>query len=71
MGDEHRRHTAGNEAADAFAKRGAEGDRGQGKEQVLQDAANKVKWVLDLIAEAKALLEQWGQWPDREAQGPA
>ena len=35
---------------------------------MLQEVADRVQWAL-FLTEAQALAEQWGHWPDREAQG--
>ena len=66
MTAERKRHTAGNEAADHWAKAGAECDKGQYKQQVLQACEEKMKWALDFVAEAQTWPEKLGQWPDRD-----
>ncbi len=69
MTAEQKRHSAGNEAADDWAKVGAECDKRQGKQQGLEVCEEKVKWALDDVAEAQTLPEELGQWPDRDPKG--
>ena len=65
---EEQRHAKGNEAADVWAKLGASGDSGCGREQVMQEASEKVRWTLDYLAESLEWPEAFGKWEDVEAQ---
>ncbi len=69
MDEETRRRTAGNEPADRWAKEGAGGDAGHGREETLKAAAEQVQWTLDCIVESQGWIEQRGQRPDHIAQG--
>ena len=64
LAPEEKLHAKGNEAADTWAKAGASGDGGFGREQVMKEVTEKIDWALNFVAESLDWPADFAKWED-------